>query len=390
MDGLFRRAFTTFGPTTVAPTTEPFPLEQVRGRSAAKLRSAVREHCLSQPGVYGMLDAHQQLIYVGKAKSVRARLLSYFRRKSRDPKAGRIMAHTRRIVWEYTSSEFAALLRELELIRRWRPRFNVQGQPRRHRRAFVCLGRQPAPYLFLSRRPPNGIVACFGPIPARRQAQEALRRLNDAFGLRDCTQQQTMHFAEQGELFPIERTAGCLRYELGTCLGPCVGACTRTQYQTRVRQARAFLEGTNDQVLRRLEQDMTAASQALDFERAAILRDKLSPMRWLFDHLDRLRSTRSWHSFIYPILGRDGSEWWYLIRGSRVIAVVDRPVCPATTQRACQAIRTIFKRNPLVPDGEDLDAVLLVARWFRRYPQEKERTICPDRTLQELGQMIET
>lgn len=389
MDGLFSRAFTAFGPTTVAPVPEPPPHEQVRGRSAVKLRSGVREHCLRRPGVYGMLDARRQLIYVGKAKSLRARLLSYFRRKSRDPKAGRIMAHTRSIVWEYTPNEFAALLRELELIRRWRPRFNVQGQPRRHRRAFVCLGRKPAPYLFLATRPPSGVLACFGPVPARWKAQEALRRLNDAFGLRDCTQQQTMHFAEQGELFPVERTAGCLRYELGTCIGPCVGACTRTQYMARVRQARGFLDGSNDDLLRRLERDMTAASTALDFERAAILRDKLTPIQWLFEHLDRLRSTRSWHSFIYPVLGWDERELWYLIRGSRVVAVVAKPNCSETTQRAVQAIRAIFERNPLIPDGEDLDGILLVARWFRRYPLERERTLCPQTTLRGLGGLPE-
>src|SRR5262249_59495239 len=101
-----------------------------------------------------MLDANDTLIYVGKAKELRARLLSYFRGRSRDPKAGRILEPTQTVVWEHAASEFAALLRELELIRRWRPRFNVQGQPHRRARTFICLGRRPAPYAFLLRRPP--------------------------------------------------------------------------------------------------------------------------------------------------------------------------------------------------------------------------------------------
>src|SRR5205823_6722999 len=140
-------------------------------------------------------DAAGELVYVGKAKSLRSRLLSYFRPNSRDPKAGRILEVTRLIAWEPAADEFAALLRELELIRRWQPRFNVQGQPRRWRRAYVCVGRRPAPYVFLAGRPPATAFALFGPVPAGRQAREGVRRVNDWFRLRDCPQAQAMVFA---------------------------------------------------------------------------------------------------------------------------------------------------------------------------------------------------
>src|SRR5262249_32652426 len=159
-----------------------------------------------------------------------ARLLSYFRPNSRDPKAGRILDQTRVLVWETAPSEFAALLRELELIRRWQPRFNVQGQPRRRRRVYVCLGRRPAPYAFLAPRPASTVLAGFGPVPSGERAREAVRRVNDWYGLRDCPQAQEMVFAEQKELFPVLRAAGCLRHEIGTCLGPCAAACTQAAY----------------------------------------------------------------------------------------------------------------------------------------------------------------
>src|SRR5262249_38389065 len=155
----------------------------------------------------GMVDANDELIYVGKAKCLRARLLSYFRRGSRDAKAGRIVEQARRIAWEVLPSEFAALLRELELIRRWQPRCNVQGRPGRRRYVYVCLGRRPAPYLFLAAHPPGTAMAAFGPVPAGRRAREAVRRLNDWFRLRDCPQAQEMVFAEEVELFPIARPA---------------------------------------------------------------------------------------------------------------------------------------------------------------------------------------
>src|SRR5262249_58323780 len=127
-------------------------------------------------GVEGTLAPTGELIHAGTAKSPRARLLSYFRRNSRDPKAGRILGQTRALVWEEAPSEFAALLRELELIRRWRPRFNVQGQPRRHRHTYVCLGRRPAPYAFLTPRPPAGAPPRSGPRPPGARAPGAPRR----------------------------------------------------------------------------------------------------------------------------------------------------------------------------------------------------------------------
>src|SRR5262249_52553803 len=154
------------------------------------------------------------------------------------------------------------------------PRFNVHGQPSRRRHTYVCLGRQPAPYLFLNARPPAGVLAAFGPVPAGRRTRESVRRLNDGFLLRDCPPTQEVVFADQEELFPVVRAAGCLRFEIGTCLGPCAAACSRAAYGAQVHAARAFLEGTDQSLLEVLERDMTAAAAAEAFERAAALRDK--------------------------------------------------------------------------------------------------------------------
>src|SRR5262245_66178237 len=128
MDGLFEKTcFTSFGASRYVGAVQ---LYGVTGERPRTLRAGIRDACPPRPGVYGMVDDAGELIYVGKAKALRARLLSYFRTYSRDPKAGRILHRARAIVWELVPSEFAALLRELELIRRWRPRFNVAGQPR--------------------------------------------------------------------------------------------------------------------------------------------------------------------------------------------------------------------------------------------------------------------
>src|SRR5207302_1043858 len=153
MKGLFARlVFSSFGPNRLFPDVPPVAVA-IHGRRPSRLREQVRTACPRLPGVYGMVDRRGELIYVGKAKDLRARLLSYFRPNSREPKAGHILHETRLLAWEVGPSEFAALLRELELIPRWHPRCNVQGQPRRARRVYVCLGRRPAPYAFLASRP---------------------------------------------------------------------------------------------------------------------------------------------------------------------------------------------------------------------------------------------
>jgi excinuclease ABC subunit C len=277
-------------------------------------------------------------------------------------------------------------LRELELIRRWRPHFNVHGQPHRRRRAFLCLGRRPAPYAFLTTRPPAGVLACFGPVFPGTRTREAVRRVNDWFALRDCPQKQEMIFADQAELFPIDRTAGCLRYEIGTCLGPCAAACSRADYRERVRAARAFLDGTGPGPLKALERDMLAASTAQEFERAAALRDKLAALQWLDAHLERLRRARDQHTFIYPVAGHEGRDLWYVIRRGWVAASLPPPREQRSREAAADLLRSVYERPQLAHEpanADELDLVLLVAAWFRKHPGERERVLDPGGVLAE-------
>jgi excinuclease ABC subunit C len=327
-----------------------------------------------------MVDGRGSLIYVGKAKCLRARLLSYFRANSREDKAGRILDHTRAIVWEYAASEFAALLRELELIRRWKPVYNVQGLPGRRRVVYVCLGRKPAPYLFVARQPPADALACYGPLQGRERIGDAVRRLNDYFRLRDCEQSQKMHFADQGELFPILRPAGCLRQEIDTCSGPCAGYVTRAGYGRQVRAARAFLDGSDNAPLLKLEREMTAAAQGQAYERAAALRDKLEPIRWLADRLAWLQRARQEHSFVYVADSADGVAIWYLIHRGRVRSAWPAPRDSHARRTVGADINVVFRDvgredGPLPAD--QVDSILLVAGWFRKHPEERQRTLSP-------------
>jgi excinuclease ABC subunit C len=331
-----------------------------------------------------MMAEDGNLIYIGKAKSLRARLLGYFRRRGRDPKAGRILSRTTALAWEHAPSEFAALLRELELIRRWRPPFNVQGRPGRFLRAYVCLGRRPAPYVYLSRRPTPGLIGCYGPVPGGRRARNAVRWINDLFGLRDCPQDVPMIFADQAELFPVIRAPGCLRYEIGTCIGPCTGIPSKPAYDVKVRLAQSFFAGQSDGPLARLEQEMVSASNAQEFERAAALRDKWETLKWLQKQLERMRTARERLSFVYSVAAESGRNLWYLIHQGHVAGVLPAPGDHETKRVAAEAIEKKFhpkKTRSLLPGPEAIDQVLLVTAWFHRHPTERSRTMDPKKLI---------
>ena len=373
---LFADDFDGFGPSRFRPADEVAPVHEIRGKRISRLLRGVKKDAPKAPGVYGMLDGRDRLIYVGKAKSLRTRLLCYFRENSRDPKAGKIIRDTKRLVWEQTGDEFAALLRELELIQRIRPRYNVLGVPGLQRHHYLCIGKSPAPHVYLAPKPTGKELGTYGPFVKRHRSEEAARRLNDLFRLRDCPATVPLRFAEQGELFDGDRGAKCLRLELGTCAGPCVGACTRQDYAAGVRGAKALLDGRNRTVLRELREQMERAAGEFQFEKAASLRDKLQSLEWLDDRLTLLRGARDKNSFVYPLAGADLRERWYLIHRGEVQAVAFPPAGESGAT-VSQLIAATFTDHPAPAVLSDVavDSVLLVSSWFRRNADERAKLL---------------
>ncbi|HEV3144859.1 MAG TPA: UvrB/UvrC motif-containing protein [Gemmataceae bacterium] len=382
MSELFgKQPFQGFGPDHLRLDSENPPVEGIAATKRSELRQRVWQVCPPRPGVYGMLDRHGDLIYIGKAKSLRARVLSYFRKGNRTEKACRIIRQTRTVIWEPATSEFAALVRELELIYRWQPRFNVLGIPDRDRWVYLCLGKKPAAFAYVTRKPNGKEVAAFGPLKGMRMTKEAARRINDLFQLRDCSREQIMRFADQQELFPVLQAAGCLRYELGTCLGPCARYTTQATYSRHVRQAREFLQGSDLAPLRRLEDEMMAAAELQQYERAAALRDRVQALLWLQERLNGLVRAREQLSFVYPVRSVDGEELWYLIHRARVLRVIPAPASERARNAALRWLeKTYFQsetmQNPFAK--HPVDHVLLVLRWFRRRADERQRSLSPE------------
>ncbi len=345
----------------------------------AAMRKHVRDHATDRPGVYRMISADGEIVYVGKSKRVRTRLLSYFRAAFPEEKGARILRDAECIEWEYVPSEFAALLEELRLIKRFRPRFNVAMKRDARNYCFLKLTKGPAPKFVVVRGAGHDdSSAYYGPFLGALSVSEAVRELNDVLGLRDCANDQRMHFADQPELFEIfPRTPGCIRFEVKKCLGPCVGGCTAEQYDERLTMARAFLDGIDDGPMERLRREMEQASERLEFERAAVLRDKLKRLEALRAQFARLRFAVETLSFVYTVPGFDGDDRVYLIRRGCVRAERSLPRTPAEAVHLLGLIDDVYTpaqhTNGQIPTHE-IDELLLLSSWFRRFPEELDRT----------------
>lgn len=371
-----------FGPSRFRADAGVPHYEAATGSSEAKLLEKVRPLLPKLPGVYGMWDARNRVIYVGKAKNLRSRLLSYFRVNSRDPKAGKILRHTRRLIWEPATDEFGAFLRELELIRRFTPRFNVLGQPGRRHFYYLCVGRKPAPYLYITRSPTGKELASYGPLTSRNRAEDAVRRVNDAFGLRDCSNRIPLRFTDQLSLFvqPDEErpvAARCLRYDLGTCLGPCVGGCSSRTYTSRVRALKALLDGRDLGLLLQWEKKMQTAAEQFQYETASAYRDKLQSVQWLLERLAFLRTARRANSFVYAVGVGEEKSVWYCIHQGEVRDVISPGTTPAERQRQAKHLSKLFAQPAVLAeiDYRCVDSVLLVNAWFKKYPAERQRLL---------------
>lgn len=359
-----------------------------------QLRELVRAGVENRPGVYRMLGPTGTVIYVGQSRVLRSRLLSYFRAKGRRNKAARILRHAFQIEWEYTHTEFGALLRELRLIKQYRPHFNTMMVMDEWPRAYVALTGGAVPGLrVVARSDDPSAIALFGPFRRVSRVRDAVRALAEASGLRDCTLEDGVRGVgdSRGSALwftadpatrprsraPRSRAPGCLRHDLGTCAGPCIGAGEPTAYRQAADDVRAFLEGHADTPVRTLEQAMSEAAERLEFERAGVVRDRLALVRWLHERVQHFHANVDRLTFRYHAIGHAEREWVYLVRRGTVRAELPAPQS-AEEQAAFDAMvaRIFDGADPSGADipTHDLDEFYLVASWFRRRPEEKKRT----------------
>lgn len=220
------------------------------------------------PGVYRMYDFNQTVIYVGKAKDLKKRLSSYFRKQLNSRKTEALVANIAHIETTITSSETEALLLEHNYIKEYQPRYNVLLRDDKSY-PYILLTKEAHPRISAYRGSKKIIGEYFGPYPNVGAVRETLSLLQKLFPIRQC----------ENSVYN-NRSRPCLQYQIGRCLAPCVkGYVNDEDYAQQVNFARLFLQGKDQQVLEYLVQKMEQASKALNFEEAARIRDQIHNVR---------------------------------------------------------------------------------------------------------------
>src|SRR3954467_3634123 len=219
------------------------------------------------PGVYRMAAAKGEVLYVGKAKSIRKRIVSYARQAGHTARIMRMIAATASMEFVTTTTETEALLLETNLIKRLRPRFNVLMRDDKSFPYIVITKGETPPMIAKHRGARNKPGDYYGPFASAQAVHRTITALERAFLIRSCT--DTVYES---------RTRPCLLHQIKRCSGPCTGEISHTGYAELVREAKAFLSGKSRAVKDEMAGEMERASAALDFERAAIYRDRLAAL----------------------------------------------------------------------------------------------------------------
>ena len=217
-----------------------------------------------RPGVYRMLDARGDVLYVGKARSLKARVANYTQVQALSNRLQRMVSQTRRMEIVTTNSEAGALLLEAQFIKRYRPPYNVLLRDDKSFPFILLRADHSFPRIQKHRGARRAKGNYYGPFASAGSVNKTLNALQKLFLLRSCT-----------DSFFNNRDRPCLLYQIKRCSAPCVGRIDEDGYEDLVRQAKDFLGGKSSSVQQDLEKQMAQAAENLDFETAAILRDRL-------------------------------------------------------------------------------------------------------------------
>jgi excinuclease ABC subunit C len=238
--------------------------EERGGRTGPEIIKDHVRRLPGKPGVYRMLDRAGELLYVGKARNLKARVESYVRLGGHTARIARMIAETAAMEFTLVETETEALLLEANLIKRLKPRYNIILRDDKSFPYILIRRDHPAPQIVKHRGARSKDGDYFGPFASAKAVGRTLNTLQKAFLVRSCS-----------DSVYESRTRPCMLYQIKRCCAPCVGYASLDEHAALVDDAKAFLSGKSDELRRRLQTEMAAASEDLDFERAARLRDRI-------------------------------------------------------------------------------------------------------------------
>ena len=243
------------------------------GMVGAEVIQTLVKRLPNAPGVYRMMNAAGDVLYVGKARSLKKRVTNYAQGRFHTSRIGRMVRETSTMEFVVTRTEIEALLLEANLIKRLRPRFNVLMRDDKSFPYILLTGDHVSPGIYKHRGARSRKGDYFGPFASAGAVGRTINSLQRAFLLRSCTNS-----------FYENRTRPCLLFQIKRCAGPCTGEISHTDYAELVGEAKDFLSGRSQKVKTEISSAMQLASENLDFERAAIYRDRLAALSHVQSH----------------------------------------------------------------------------------------------------------
>jgi len=335
-------------------------MDDIRERLKLRLASLPES-----PGVYLMRDANGKIIYVGKALVLRNRVRSYFGETAlRDAKTARLVDDIADIEWIITESELEALILEAQLIKRHHPRYNIRLKDDKRYPYIKLTMEEEFPRVLVVRQMANDGGRYFGPFTSSQAVHQSLDLIRRLFPYRTCNREITGHDHRP-----------CLYYHIERCSGPCIGAISREDYRQTMERISLFLEGRQEEIVASLRDEMKAASDRLEFERAAKLRDEIAAITQIIERQRIVSAHLKDHDFVaFARANGDACVQVFFVRNGRLIGR-DYYVLSGATDASDQEIVRAFlvqfyEQSPSIPPEvivpSDLDNLPILEQWLRQ------------------------
>lgn len=338
---------------------ESYGRRSAPSQHVARIREEVLPVLPARPGVYFMHDRRGKIIYVGKAKSLRSRVRSYFSAiEAHPPRTRKLVREVRDVSWKETGSELEALLEESRLIKSHQPKHN-RALKRFGRRPFVKLDVTSAyPKVSVTNYLVDDGAEYFGPVAGSRYATFVVDLIDDVFQLRKCND-QTLRLGQR-----------CVYGEMGKCTVPCEGGAAVVEYNEEVKRVRAFLSGEDLSVLETLERSMKEAAAKLEFEQARQYRDWLQMLEHTLEQQRTVADSVLEHNavLIQPAKDPESAQLFFVRFGRYVYNMtMARSTSVADRKRLEEALRTFFDPNQLRPvryNKPEVDEIRILLTWM--------------------------
>ena len=331
-----------------------------------------------RPGIYIYRDAKAQVLYVGKAASLRSRVRSYFQEsRPRDPKTDALVRQIRDLEYVVTDNELEALMLEANLVRKHRPRYNIILRDDKHYPFLKLTTNEEFPRLLVARRVQNDGATYYGPFYPATAMRETLKLTRQLFPLRTCS------ITIDGTL---ERP--CIQYSIHRCNAPCTGWETREGYAKTVREVTQFLGGRDEDLALRLTREMEEAAVETKFERAAALRNQIQALNKVRER-QKIISTDEVDQDVIGVVrqGSDACVEFFFVRKGRLVGqeafFFDRVAGWADGEILSAFVRQFYGKAvapaPEILVSEDLPEAELTTEWLSTLAGRRVQIVVPQR-----------